>query len=53
VQAIVGITGLYLLIAAFAALRIRGLWRHRPAPFAATVDELRKDLEAMQRRDEP
>jgi uncharacterized membrane protein YqjE len=51
-QAIVGVVVVYVLIAALAAWWIRRLWRTGAPPFAATLLELRNDLEAMQRRDE-
>jgi uncharacterized membrane protein YqjE len=52
IQAIAGVTVLYLGIAAWAFLRIRNIWSHSPAPFAATLQELGKDMDAMQGRDE-
>lgn len=50
--AITALAVAYLVLAAALAWRIRSLWRGA-GPFAATMEELRKDLNAMQGRDEP
>jgi uncharacterized membrane protein YqjE len=50
--AIVGVTGLYLAIGAWALLTLRHRWRASPLPFAASIQELTKDLEALGGRDE-
>jgi uncharacterized membrane protein YqjE len=52
-HAIVGVGGLYLLIAAGAGLWILRLWRSGSPPFAATLQEFRNDVEALQGRHEP
>jgi uncharacterized membrane protein YqjE len=52
IAAIGGVTGLYLGIAAWAFWRLRNKWRHHPTPFAATLEELAKDLDALQGRHE-
>lgn len=52
-HAIVGVGVFYLLVSAWALLRIRRLWRRGGPPFATTVEELRKDFEAMRGNDEP
>lgn len=49
--AITALAAAYLGLAAALAWRIRALWGGE-GPFAATVEELRKDLNAMQGRDE-
>lgn len=43
-----GVTVLYLGIAAWAFLRLRTKWRDTSAPFAATLEELTKDMDALQ-----
>ncbi|MFI5401227.1 MAG: phage holin family protein [SAR324 cluster bacterium] len=50
--AIAGVTGLYLGISSWAFLRLRYKWRNSPSSFAASLNELSKDLDAMQGRDE-
>ena len=50
--AITGVTVLYLGIAAWAFLRLNLKWRNSPAPFAATLEELGKDMDALQGRNE-
>ncbi len=52
IAAISGVTALYLGIAAWAFWRLRTKWRDSPSPFAATLEELGKDMDAMQGRDE-
>jgi len=47
-----GVTVLYVGISAWAFLRLRSKWRDSPPPFAASLDELAKDMDAMQGRDE-
>ncbi len=46
--AIVGVTVLYLGIAAWAFLRIRSRSRNSPSPFATSLQELGKDMDALQ-----
>jgi uncharacterized membrane protein YqjE len=50
--AIVGVTCLYFGIGGWALLALRRKWRASPLPFAASLHELTKDLEALGRRDE-
>lgn len=50
--AIVGVMCLYLGIAAWAFFRLRYKWANSPAPFAATLEELGKDMDALQERHE-
>jgi uncharacterized membrane protein YqjE len=50
--AIVGVTVLYLGIAAWAFLRIRSRSRNSPSPFATSLQELGKDMDALQGSDE-
>jgi uncharacterized membrane protein YqjE len=50
--AIIGVTCLYLGVAAWAMFRLRFKWRDSPAPFAATLEELGKDMDALQERHE-
>lgn len=52
IAAIVGVTALYLVIGAWAFWRLSSKWRNSPPPFAATLEELSKDLDAMQGRNE-
>lgn len=47
-----GVTVLYVGISAWAFLRLRSKWRNSPAPFAASLNEIVKDMDAMQGRDE-
>jgi len=47
-----GVTCLYLGIAAWAFWRLRYKWQDTPAPFAATLEELGKDMDALQGRHE-
>lgn len=49
--AIAGVAIAYFAIAALAALWIRRLWRGAP-PFAASREELRKDMDALRGRHE-
>lgn len=46
-QAIAGVAGFYVLVALLAGLVIRRKWRRREPPFAATLQELREDLDAL------
>jgi len=48
VPALVGVTAIYLCVAAAAFLRLQFMWRSNASPFAATLEELKKDLDAMQ-----
>lgn len=50
IEAIGGVTGLYLGIAAWAFWRLRRKWRTSPTPFAASLEELAKDMDALQGR---
>jgi len=52
IAAIAGVTGLYFGIAGWAFWRLRTRWRNSPSPFAASLQELGKDMDAMQGRDE-
>lgn len=52
IAAIAGVTALYLGIAAWAFLRLRYKWRDSPSPFAASLQEIAKDMDAMQGGDE-
>ncbi|MFI5399515.1 MAG: phage holin family protein [SAR324 cluster bacterium] len=52
VTATAGVTVLYVGISAWAFLRLRSKWRNSPSPFAASLDELAKDMDALQGRDE-
>jgi uncharacterized membrane protein YqjE len=52
IAAISGVTALYLGIAAWAFWRLRTKWRDSPSPFAATLEELGKDMDALQERHE-
>jgi len=45
--ATLGVTLVYLLVGGVALLRFRALERDRPAPFSATLEEFRKDLEMI------
>ena len=47
-----GVTALYLAVGLGALLALRRRWRATPPPFSATLNELRKDLEALGRRNE-
>jgi len=48
IAAISGVTGLYVGIAGWAFLRLRYKLRSSPTPFAASLEELAKDLDALQ-----
>ena len=50
--AIAGVTLIYALIGAWALVRFRDTVRNSPPPFAATLDEFRKDLDLLRGRDE-
>jgi uncharacterized membrane protein YqjE len=52
IAAITGVTILYLGIAAWAFFRLNFKWRNSPSPFAASLEELGKDMDALQGRDE-